>query len=336
MAINKYKRYLHGKTVVITGASSGIGRAAAIAFAQNGANLVLAARREDALEAVAAQCRTFHVRAIAVKTDVTDAEAMKRLAEAAADFAGKIDVWVNNAGIGTVGEFTQTPVTAHQRVIETNLMGYIHGAHAALPYFKRQLYGVLININSLGAWVAQPYSVAYASSKWGLRGFSGALRGELIKYPRIHVCDIFPGFIDTPGFQHGGNYIGRKIKPIPPVYDARKVAKAIVVLAVRPRNAVTIGASAIVMKFLNTLFPNVFQKVFVTLMDFYFKRAKKVPVSDGILFEADNTHTAIGGGWRSPHTARNVAVAGAAIAAGIGVYYLLKRKGSRRKQQIVY
>ncbi|HLL42434.1 MAG TPA: SDR family oxidoreductase, partial [Segetibacter sp.] len=272
MAINKSKRFLYGKTIVITGASSGIGRAAAIAFAENGAKLVLAARREDALESVADECRAFGVDALAVKTDVTDAEAMKRLAGIAAEFGGKIDVWINNAGIGIVGEFTQTPVASHQRVIETNLMGYVHGAHAALPYFKRQLYGVLININSLGGWVAQPYSVAYAASKWGLRGFSEALRGELLKYREIHICDIFPGFIDTPGFQRSANYIGRKIKPIPPVYDARRVAKAIVSLAVRPRNAVTVGTSAIIMKFLNTLFPWVFQSVFVTLMDFYFKR----------------------------------------------------------------
>ena len=331
MAINKSKRFLYGKTIVITGASSGIGRAAAIAFAENGAKLVLAARREDALETVADECRAFGAEAIAVKTDVTDAEAMKRLAGIAAEVGGKIDVWINNAGIGIVGEFTQTPVISHQRVIETNLMGYVHGAHAALPYFKRQLYGVLININSLGGWVAQPYSVAYAASKWGLRGFSEALRGELLKYREIHICDIFPGFIDTPGFQRGANYIGRKIKPIPPVYDARRVAKAIVSLAVRPRNAVTVGTSAIIMKFLNTLFPRVFQSVFVTLLDFYFKRAKKVPVSDGSLFESDSTDTGIDGGWRSPHTVRNTAIASASIAAGIGVFYLMKRKGRRQE-----
>jgi short-subunit dehydrogenase len=326
MAINKYKRFLYGRTIVITGASSGIGRAAAIAFAENGANLVLAARNEEALETVATECKSFDVEALAVKTDVTDPEAMKRLAATAVDFGGKIDIWINNAGIGTVGEFTQTPVAAHQRVIETNLLGYIHGAHAVLPYFKRQLFGVLINVNSLGGWIAQPYSVAYAASKWGLRGFSEALRGELIKYPGIHICDIFPGFIDTPGFQHGGNYVGRLIKPIPPVYDARLVAKAMVSLAVHPKDSMVVGKTAIVMKSLNTLFPGVTRKVLVTLMDFYFKRAKKVPVSDGSLFEPDNTDTRIDGGWRSTHTVRNIAIAGSAIAAGAGVFYLLKNK----------
>ena len=330
MSVNKYKRFLYGKTVVITGASSGIGRAAAMAFAQNGANLVLAARREDVLTSVAAACTAFGVKAIAVKTDVADAEAMKQLAATAAQFGGNIDIWINNAGIGSVGEFTQTPISAHQRVIETNLLGYLHGAHAVLPYFKRQLHGVLINTNSLGAWIAQPYSVAYAASKFGLRGFSEALRGELIRFPHIHICDIFPGFIDTPGFQHGANYVGRPIKPIPPVYDARRVAKAMVSLAVHPKNAVTIGASAVFFKLANTLFPRVTQKVLVTLMDFYFKRSKPVPVSDGSIFNTDTADTGIDGGWRSQHTGRNIAIASATLAAGIAAgYYLVRRKNKR-------
>lgn len=329
------KRFLYGKTIVITGASSGIGRAAAIAFAKCRANLVLAARREDVLETVAAECKALGVEALAVKTDVTNPEDMKRLAETAAAFGKTIDVWINNAGIGSVGEFTQTPVTAHQRVIETNLMGYIHGAHAVLPYFKNQQYGVLINTSSLGAWIAQPYSVAYAASKYGLRGFSEALRGELIKYPGIHICDIFPGFIDTPGFQHGGNYVGRKIKPIPPVYDARRVAKVMVSLAARPKPAVTVGASAVFFRIVNSLFPGVTQKVLYSLMSFYFKRAKPVPISDGILFDSDNTDTGIDGGWRSPNAGRNIAIASAAVAAGIGAGYYFLRKKRQKNERVL-
>jgi short-subunit dehydrogenase len=330
-----YRNVLNGKTVVITGASSGIGRAAAIAFAQNGANIVLAARRENVLSEVAAECESYGVRALSVKTDVTDADAVSKLADQAVNFGGAIFVWVNNAGIGSVGEFTQTPVEAHQRVIETNLMGYIHGAHAVLPYFRLQSYGVLINTVSLGAWIAQPYSVAYAASKFGLRGFSEALRGELKNFPNIHVCDIFPGFIDTPGFQHGANYMGRKIKPIPPVNDARRVAKAMLKLSIRPKDAVTIGASASLMKLANVLFPGITQAILVTLMEVYFKRAQQVPTSDGSLFHSGSIETGIDGGWRSSNTLRNASIATAALAGIAVAVYGLKSKQKKKKSMAV-
>lgn len=324
-----FKASITGRVVVITGASSGIGRAAAIEFARHGATLVLAARRQDVLTEVVAECIDLGAKAIAVTTDVTHPQAMLHLAKAAEDYAGKIDIWINNAGIGLVGEFTQTPIKAHERVIETNLLGYLHGAHAAVPYFKRQGYGVLININSLGSWIAQPYSVAYAASKFGLRGFSEALRGELKRFPGISVCDIFPGFIDTPGFQHGGNYVGRPIKPIPPVYDARRVAKAMVMLAVEPKNSVYIGASALFFKLMNFLLPGVTRSVLVTLMDFYFTRAKPIPTSDGILFKTDSTNTRIDGGWRSPHSTKKTAIIAASVFMAVAGGILLFKKNKK-------
>lgn len=325
-----FKPFLIDKTVVITGASSGIGRATAIEFAKNGANLVLAARREDMLKEVAAECEAFGVRAMAVKTDVTDAVAMKQLAEAAEAFGGLIDIWVNNAGVGTVGEFTETPIKAHERVIETNLMGHLHGAHAVLPIFKRQRYGVLINVISVGAWVALPYSVSYAASKFGLRGFSEALRGELIKFKQIHICDVFPAFIDTPGFQHGGNYIGRKIKPIPPVYDARRVAGKIVSLAIRPKKAVTVGGSAAFMRLVHFLFPNATKALLATLTTAYFKRAQEVPTSDGSLFNSVSDAKGIDGGWRSSGSVGKSVITGSLVVAGVVVSYFLIRKGLKK------
>ena len=175
-------------------------------------------------------------------TDVTDAAAVQQLAAATIERFGRIDVWINNAGVGAIGEFTATPVESHDQVIRTNLLGYIHGAHAVLPHFLRQQSGVLINTNSLGGWVPAPFAVAYSASKFGLRGFSEALRAELTPWPHIHVCDVFPAFIDTLGLRHAANYVGRAVQPIPPLYDPRAVARAMVSLARRPRSAVTVGA----------------------------------------------------------------------------------------------
>jgi short-subunit dehydrogenase len=236
------------KTVVITGASSGAGRAAALEFARHGAKLVLAARREDALAELVHECREAGAVAIAVPTDVTDDEAMKQLAVTAVNFNGRIDVWINNAGVLAAGEFTETPVEVHDRVIQVNLMGYLHGAHAVLPYFKRQSYGILINNISVGGWLPVPYGVGYSASKFGLRGMSEALRGELIEYPNIFLCDLFPAFLDTPGIQHAANYTGRILKPAPPVYNPQRLARKMVSLVKYPKKAATVDSTAAFLK----------------------------------------------------------------------------------------
>jgi NAD(P)-dependent dehydrogenase (short-subunit alcohol dehydrogenase family) len=194
--------------VVITGASSGMGRATALAFAQQRARLVLAARGVEALERVVAQCARMGAQAIAVPTDVTDAKAVRALAGAALRRFGGIDVWINNVGVGAVGRFEATPMEAHRRVVEANLLGHMHGAHAVLPHFRSQRSGVLINMISLGGWVATPYAGAYTASKFGLRGFSASLRQELARHRDIHVCGVFPAIVDTPGLEHGAHVTG--------------------------------------------------------------------------------------------------------------------------------
>jgi NADP-dependent 3-hydroxy acid dehydrogenase YdfG len=124
--------------VVITGASSGVGRATAHAFARHGARLALTARAAGPLEEAAHECEELGARAIVVPADVTDPSAMRRLADAAAREFGGLDVWVNNAGLGVVGRFHEVPIEAHWRTIETNLLGYMNGSHAALAHFVCQ------------------------------------------------------------------------------------------------------------------------------------------------------------------------------------------------------
>lgn len=317
---------LSQKTVVITGASSGVGRAAALAFAEAGAHVVLAARRQEALDEVAAECRSSGVEAEVVLTDVGDPLAMKTLAAQAIERFGGIDVWVNNAGVGAVGEFTDTPMAAHERVIQTNLLGYMNGAYAVLPHFKARGAGVLINTLSLGSWAPAPYSVAYSASKFGLRGFSEALRGELSHHEGIHVCDVFPGFLDTPGIAHAGNYTGREIKPIPPLSNPRRVARAMVRLAQHPRDAVTVGASARAVRLGHFLAPGLASRLMARGLALYFRQATPVRKTAGNLFEPPSGPASIDGAYGGLKVRDVVPLAAGLALLGAGVWALSRRR----------
>ncbi|MGJ4932326.1 SDR family oxidoreductase [Bradyrhizobium sp. HKCCYLS2038] len=290
-------RDLRGTRIVITGASSGIGRATALALAREGASLVLAARREDVLNDVATECETLGGRAIAVGTDVTDAEAVKHLADGAMQTFGGIDVWINNAGTGVFGAYQDADIALHRKTIEVNLLGTMNGAYAALPIFLRQRRGTLINNISLGGWAPTPFAAAYTASKFGLRGFSASLRQELAAHKDIHVCSVFPAMVDTPGFVHGANVSGRNLDPGPLLYRPEDVADTFVQLIHAPRDEVAVGWPARLGQISYALARRPTERLVSTAFRFLLARAKGAPRSTGAVLAPITAGTAVSGGW---------------------------------------
>jgi short-subunit dehydrogenase len=317
---------LEGRTIVITGASSGAGRAATLEFAQYKVNLVIAARNEAALNDVKAECEELGAQVLVVVADTGDAKAMIRLANAAIEWQDRIDVWVNNAGVLAAGDFDVTPMAVHEQVIKTNLLGYMNGAHAVLPFFKEQQWGTLINNISIGGFLPVPYGAGYTAAKFGLRGWSEALKGELTQWPEIYVCDLYPAFLDTPGIQHAGNYTGKVLKPAPPVYDPARVAQAMVAVAANPRSNTYIGSASLLLKFSHAIFPELTTKITGIVMRRYFKTADTIALSDGNVFTTVEYGMSTHGGFGLPgkpkaHRKYILGAALAGFAAGLLLIY---------------
>ncbi|OKH24328.1 SDR family NAD(P)-dependent oxidoreductase [Chroogloeocystis siderophila] len=183
-------------TVLITGASQGIGKATALLFARKGYDLVIAARQLEPLQAVAAEIQSLGRQAIAIPTDVRDPEQVKALVSKALDHYGTINVLVNNAGIYISGPVEEFSLEDWHQTLDTNLWGYIHTIHALLPHFLAQGTGTIINISSIGGKVPIPYLVPYTTSKYAVTGLTEALHSEL-KPKGIHVGGIYPSIIKS-------------------------------------------------------------------------------------------------------------------------------------------
>lgn len=258
---------LANRVVVITGASSGLGREAALQFARRGSIVIAAARRDEALDETVRLCVATGGTAYACVTDVTREEDVESLARFAASKTGSIDVWVNNAGVTLFGPLESGPFEDHRRVIETNLFGAIFGARAVVPIFRRQGYGVLINIGSILSKIGQPFVPSYVISKFGLHGLSEALRAELADCPDIHVCSLFPYATPTQHFEAGANRTGRDPHVMPPVQPPEKVAAAIVDLARRPRRSRHVPRIAVLGLMLHTIAPNTVERLLRDALD---------------------------------------------------------------------
>jgi NAD(P)-dependent dehydrogenase (short-subunit alcohol dehydrogenase family) len=182
---------IEGWVVVVTGASSGNGKAISLALASKGARVVFAAGRVRLLEAVAREVKDRGGEALVVPCDVTVPEQVNQVAQAAAGRWGRIDAWVNCAGVIIWSLFEDTTIEEFRRTLDVNLMGSVYGAQAALPVMRRQGSGVIVNIASLASLVAFPTQTAYAASKAGLLIFGEALRREL-RGSGVRVCQVLP------------------------------------------------------------------------------------------------------------------------------------------------
>jgi NAD(P)-dependent dehydrogenase (short-subunit alcohol dehydrogenase family) len=285
------------RIAVVTGASSGIGRATAEAFAEQGAAVALVARRGDVLDDVADDCRARGADALVLRADVADPAAMEEVAREVAGRFGRIDIWVNNAAVSLFAPVEEAPVEHWHRVIETNLFGAYHGTRAALPWMREQAGGVIVNVSSVLGKYGAPYLSAYVASKHAMRGLSDCLRQELLDLPDLHVCTVLPGPIDTPFFQHAANFTGRQVKPIKPVIDAHRVADAIVSCARRPRREVVVGGSSRQSLALARLSPWLLERIVARKIDAdHFADAPSGPW-DGNVFEPVALGDSVSGGW---------------------------------------
>ncbi len=313
-------RTLQDATVVICGASSGIGRATARAFARRGANVVVAARRGDMLEDVVRECREAGGDGLAVPADVTDPGSIRHLVDAAIDAFGGIDVWINNAGIGAVGWFEEVPLAAHRRVLETNLMGALHGAHAVIPHFIDRGRGVLINTASVGSWTAPPLAASYTAAKFGLRGLTEALRQDMRRFPDIHVAAVYPYFVDTPGLAHFGNYTRRSLNVAGPMQRPETVAGVMVDVALRPRGTASVGLMPVLGRIAYALAPDLLGGAMFQGVRFALSRAEPGRNDPGNLFGPPPDRLKAGGGARRGlGSVPSWAVAGAAGLAALAV-----------------
>jgi short-subunit dehydrogenase len=289
-----------GKVVVIAGASSGFGKGVAHELAGQGAKRVLAARRTQLLDQVARDCEMRGGQAVAVTTDVSREEDVRRLLDTALSRFGRVDVWINMAGVGALGAFEQVPLADHHRVIDVNLKGLINGSHYALRQFHRQQSGTLINIASIAGRVPFPHYSSYVASKHAVIGLGASINQELraTGAKDIHVVTINPYATDTPWFDHAANYSGHKPRQIlldPP----DKVVHAIVAAMVHPRPEINVGykanAAAVAERISRRLTHNVTAAVLhkVTIED-----SPPAPITAGSLYEPMHEGDSVDGGMR--------------------------------------
>jgi NAD(P)-dependent dehydrogenase (short-subunit alcohol dehydrogenase family) len=235
-------RALAQQVVVITGASSGLGRETALQLAQHGATMVVAARNRGALDSLCAEVERLGGTGTAVVTDVSEWSEVEALARQAVDAHGRIDTWINCAAVSLYGTVREVEVGEIDRVLDVILRGQVYGMKAALAVMQPAGTGTILNVASALGVRSVPLQSAYCAAKAGIRGFAQSLRMELEhEQIPVSVCTVLPSSINTPLFDHARSRIGVKPKPVPPIYEPSVVAGALLALAQRPQDEVVVG-----------------------------------------------------------------------------------------------
>ncbi len=230
------------RTVLVTGASSGIGRASALALAARGDNVVLVSRSAQALAAIDRECREAGGASLALPADVADREAVEAAFATAETVFGRVDAVVHSAATLAYGRFEDVPAEVFDAALATTLGGTTNVSRAALRAFRRHgSRGSLVVVGSVVGKIVAPYMSTYATAKWAVHGLVRTLQIEARSTPGIGITLVSPGGVDTPVYTQAGTYVGVHGRPPPPVDPPEKVARAVVTAIDHPRREVSVG-----------------------------------------------------------------------------------------------
>lgn len=305
------------RTVLVTGASSGIGRATALQLARAGDNLVLVSRSPEVLAEVAADCAQEGAKASVIEADVADSTAVEAAFDRAVAEFGVVDAVVHSAAVLAYGRFEDVPTAVFDRAMTVNVLGTANVARAALRHFGEAGEGTLVVVGSLLGRVSVPYLSGYASSKWAVHGLVRALQIEARRTPGIRIGLVSPGGVNTPIYHQSGTYLSRHGRPPPPVDSPEKVARAVVRSIDHPQRDVSVGLANGFMATGFRLLPGVFDVLVTPLMELAAVSTDVVQNSAGNVLEPVSEGEAVHGEWgrhwlRPVGGAATLAVTGAA------------------------